>query len=329
MKKELLNLPLKEKEKLILTELDWKFNLEDSETLYNLLKEEPEVFGLTKNKWLKDWLKQTTPASFSSQDFYSLIIFPLAHPAFLVKDIAFSKLRTFYWKHRLGPKRTVIEEVEKSVGRLTVVGAQGKRKSLGSCFRVAKDCVVTTRSGFALLAPDFGKKTNFHLPGQLEVDFSNGRKKKPGQSFLVKKLIYAAPKTEPDLVIFQLEKKNFLQHAVPKQLSFSSQNPAGKIGLVIGYPHKISKNLEHLAIFGSPWNLNRKRIAPGHLHSRTQSSCEFSHDCTTETGNAGSPVIDLATGHILGMHCHSIDKNQGVAITARYIHEILKMVALK
>ena len=326
MKKELLKLPLKEKEKLIITELDRKFNLEDSKRLYYMVKEKPEIFGLTNNKWLKNWLEQATPALFSSQDFYSLVIFPLAHPAFLVEDIAYSKLKTFYWKYRLGPKRIMIEGIEKSVGRLVAVGSKGKDRFLGTCFRIAEDFVVTTTS---ILAP---VASNFHFIDKMKVDFSKNRKKRPEQSFLVKKLVYTSQKPEPDLAIFQLEKKNLLQHSLPKQLSFSSQAPLGKLGLVIGYPFKItteSRKLERLAIFGSPWNLNRKRIAPGHLNGHTENSYEFSHDCTTETGNAGSPVIDLASCQILGMHCYKTAQGQGVAITAKYISEILKKVALK
>lgn len=321
MKKELLKLPLKEKEKLILTELDHKFNLEDSETLYKLLKDKPEIFGLVKNKWLKDWLEQTSPSIFSSRDFYTLVIFPLAHPAFQVEDIVYAKLKVFYWRYRIGPKRKLIEKVEKSVGRLIAVYSNGKKKPLGTCFKIAEDFVVTTRSNLNRMA------VRLNLPNRIMVGFSNKKIIKPEQSFLVKKLIYASQKTEPDLAIFQLEKKNMLQAYLPKQLSLSHESTSGKLGLIIGYPFKISnrnRKLEHLAIFGSSWNLNKKRIAPGHMNSVTNSSFEFSHDCTTETGNEGSPIIELDSGKILGMHCYKTLDGQGIAIRAQYIDDILK-----
>ena len=52
------------------------------------------------------------------------------------------------------------------------------------------------------------------------------------------------------------------------------------------------------SIFGDVYG--RKRIAPGFVKSLI--GAELSHDCTTLGGNSGSPVIDIETGLVVGLH---------------------------
>jgi len=53
-------------------------------------------------------------------------------------------------------------------------------------------------------------------------------------------------------------------------------------------------------VFGGVYRV--KRVQPDQLLSLAPNGSIFQHDCFTLGGNAGSPVVDLATGHVIGMH---------------------------
>ena len=53
-------------------------------------------------------------------------------------------------------------------------------------------------------------------------------------------------------------------------------------------------------VFGDVFGV--KRVQPGQLLMVDRELTEFHHDCLTLGGNAGSPVVDVDTGLVLGIH---------------------------
>jgi V8-like Glu-specific endopeptidase len=47
---------------------------------------------------------------------------------------------------------------------------------------------------------------------------------------------------------------------------------------------------------------NVKRLQPGQVIELSDQARTFSHDCFTLGGNSGSPVVDLETFQVLGLH---------------------------
>jgi hypothetical protein len=43
-------------------------------------------------------------------------------------------------------------------------------------------------------------------------------------------------------------------------------------------------------------------IQPGYIVSAPDADGFFNHDCQTVPGNAGAPILDLATGRVIGVH---------------------------
>ena len=53
-------------------------------------------------------------------------------------------------------------------------------------------------------------------------------------------------------------------------------------------------------IFGDVYGT--KRLQPGQVRALEPEKREFTHDCSTLTGNSGSCVLDLETNAVVGLH---------------------------
>jgi endonuclease G len=70
---------------------------------------------------------------------------------------------------------------------------------------------------------------------------------------------------------------------------------------VVGYPSEESRNRNPLfvdTIFGG--KLSVKRLAPGEFIGSKRGA--LFHDCSTLGGNSGSPVVEMTTGAVVGLH---------------------------
>lgn len=68
----------------------------------------------------------------------------------------------------------------------------------------------------------------------------------------------------------------------------------------VGHPYDdpVNNPLFTRTIFGNSWGV--KRVAPGEIVSRSGSI--VGHDCSTLGGNSGSPIMDLKTAEVVGLH---------------------------
>lgn len=87
-------------------------------------------------------------------------------------------------------------------------------------------------------------------------------------------------------------------------VTLGSPPPEGSVIAAVGYPNEAGdENVSDAAariLLGGPDLVGRKRASPGLLRSATRS--ELLHDCSTMPGSSGSPVIDAATGAVIGLH---------------------------
>jgi S1-C subfamily serine protease len=90
----------------------------------------------------------------------------------------------------------------------------------------------------------------------------------------------------------------------------------GQPVVAIGYPFPDSERNPLFVgrVFGSKFGV--KRLAPGVISKRRGDF--IYHDCSTLGGNSGSPVLDMKTGEVVGLHREGffLSQNQAVSATA-------------
>ena len=94
--------------------------------------------------------------------------------------------------------------------------------------------------------------------------------------------------------------------SLPSPVSVAADAPAGVTGrqvYVIGYPAWDGRRNDPAymrQIFSDIYDV--KRLQPGLVTSFTDGQPVFLHDCSTLGGNSGSPVFDLETHQVVGLH---------------------------
>jgi S1-C subfamily serine protease len=103
---------------------------------------------------------------------------------------------------------------------------------------------------------------------------------------------------DEDAAILRLAHSAVLESRKPLSWSTSPLVDGANV-VVVGYPFSDGRNPLFVdTIFGG--KLGVKRLAPGEFIG-TKRGALF-HDCSTLGGNSGSPLVDMATGAVVGLH---------------------------
>jgi S1-C subfamily serine protease len=120
---------------------------------------------------------------------------------------------------------------------------------------------------------------------------------------------------QEDAVLLRLEPNDVLAKRRPLRWSPTPPNTSDHT-VVIGYPSLDTKRnpLFVSTIFGG--KLDVKRLAPGELIGARGGA--IYHDCSTLGGNSGSPVVDMKTGAVVGLHRdgYFLARNEAVSAAA-------------
>jgi S1-C subfamily serine protease len=149
-------------------------------------------------------------------------------------------------------------------------------------------------------------------PGTVEVRFvqESGAPDEPAIPVLE---IYGFHPDE-DAAILRLARSALLDSRKPLSLSTLPLADGANV-VVVGYPSADSRNPLFVdTIFGG--KLSVKRLAPGEFIG-TKRGALF-HDCSTLGGNSGSPLVDMTTGTVVGLHRDGsfLARNEAVGIEA-------------
>jgi endonuclease G len=121
---------------------------------------------------------------------------------------------------------------------------------------------------------------------------------------------------EEDAAILRLEPTPVLKQRQPLSWSTALPNENDHIS-VVGYPFPDTTRNPLFVdqIFGAN-KLGVKRLAPGELIGARKGS--IYHDCSTLGGNSGSPLVDMQSGLVVGLHRdgYFLARNEAVSITA-------------
>jgi hypothetical protein len=109
-----------------------------------------------------------------------------------------------------------------------------------------------------------------------------------------------------DLALMRVESVSADGQALPEPLPVAATEPRHLFGrdvYVVGYPAWDSRRNEPESlrrIFMDTYNV--KRLQPGKAVGYSTEYSAVQHDCSTLGGNSGSPVVDLDTNQVIGLH---------------------------
>lgn len=213
-----------------------------------------------------------------------------------------------------------------SVGRIEFVNADSSWGGSGSVVdRKGNDLLVLTNRHVAKLVAQrsadgrgvFLRNWQGTRMGA-EVDFREEVDSPPGdrsRTATVTAIDYLADDLAADIALLRIAPDGF---PAPSPFILAARDAAfNSLVALIGYPAFDGRNNidAQARYFHDIYDV--KRFAPGFVTQVTSGASFLSHDCTSLGGNSGSPLIDLETGELAGLHYAGeyLKANSAISIT--------------
>jgi hypothetical protein len=211
----------------------------------------------------------------------------------------------------LGERRGDVARVAAAVGAVRGGGS----RSLSTGFLVAPGVLL------AFAAPglegldafdvprwvDFADAPGVGEPGLAEGSGRDWPAKPSPLRFAVEKelgTLYTGEVMGGGLTLLRLAGTSTAGEPLPPPLRLAA-HPRGEQGTAlyaVGYPMRDPRTPAEVLDYMLAERAGVKRLQPGYLLSVDHARGVFQHDCFTLPGNAGSPVVELATGRVMGVH---------------------------
>jgi Trypsin-like peptidase domain len=204
---------------------------------------------------------------------------------------------------RLVDHRERIGEVIARSGRIEVRGHLNL-DWLGTAFLVAPGTLMTNRHVAAEFCAREGDTWTFRPRMTTRVDLLRELGSTATLEFEITEAIGIHERH--DLALLRVDAASSDGRALPDPLSLAATEPADLLErdvYVVGYPAWDSRRNEPepvRRIFADVYNV--KRLQPGKAVGYSTEYSAIQHDCSTLGGNSGSPVIDLESNQVLGLH---------------------------
>ena len=244
--------------------------------------------------------------------------------------IAFNEVESEFWRKKLSSASEFITHACKAVGRIELKN-HATYDWVGTGWVVYEGIVVTNRHVAEVFAREKNGSLTFR-PGlggneiSASVDFLKEFNNPRTEVVNIDKILFLADQDGPDIALLKLE-VTAKPHPRPILLA-DKVFPIGSEIAAIGYPAKDSRIPDQKLmekIFGDVFD--RKRLAPGTITGFTDN--EVHHDCSTLGGNSGSVLMDLHTGHAVGLHFAGAFLERNYAVSASVIKEKLNLILNK
>jgi DNA/RNA endonuclease G (NUC1) len=233
------------------------------------------------------------------------IILPRERPVIFIQNNSYGELPDPWTHYTQAAIRRRIEAAIPSVGRIELPDTPWIPFG-GTGFVVGDDLLMTNRHVAELFARGLGVVDLTFRPGQsAAIDFL--REVDSRKSVNLRILSIAMIHPHWDMAILRVaglpagHSKLTLSVLTPEELN-------GREVAVIGYPAQDARNDLELQdrIFNRVYNV--KRLHPGKIRPPESINSfghpvnAMTHDSSTLGGNSGSAVLDVTTGHIVGLH---------------------------
>jgi hypothetical protein len=229
------------------------------------------------------------------------IILLEGRPAILIQEGDFSEPPRDW--ARLAEHRERIREVIARAGRVEVRG-HFNLTWLGTAFLVAPGTLMTNRHVAEEFCLRDGERWTFRPGVTTRVDFLRELGSAAAFEFEITEAIGIHERH--DLALLRVEGVSSDGHALPDPLGVAASEPAelpGRDVYVVGYPALDSRRNEPepiRRIFADVYDV--KRLQPGKTVGYSTEYSAIQHDCSTLGGNSGSPVVDLESNQVIGLH---------------------------
>ncbi|MEO8703779.1 MAG: serine protease [Kofleriaceae bacterium] len=232
------------------------------------------------------------------------IILPLLRPVAFVQGNTYTvggdwvHLNAAPIKQRLEPLLPSIGRIELPTNPLLPYGGTG--------FIVGRDLVMTNRHVAKIFSEGVGSRTLVFRHGDAAIDFDREQPlESPDSLLLVRDVVMIHPYW--DMALLRVD--GLAPDRAPLTLSVKAPEDLDDNEIaVVGYPARDGRNDLGVqdTVFGKTYFV--KRFQPGKIRKRA-SIVSFEtkvdamvHDASTLGGNSGSAVIEIATGHVVGLH---------------------------
>ena len=268
--------------------------------------------SLTKKKSERDLLERAfgkllenmdlTPPE---QEIIEAIVIPNARPVIDIISGDYNAPEGFWGNVGEPSAKERIKRIIPSVGRVEIPGDSNLPFG-GTGFVVGRDLIMTNRHVAEIFCSGQGKEGLRFLPGRnAGIDFLEEHGNDASQFLRFQKVVMIHPYW--DMALLKVTGLRENQTPLPVSVKHPDDLNGRKI-IVIGYPAFDQRNNVKVQnrVFRGIFNV--KRLQPGMVSGR-QTVPSFGnvvsamkHDASTLGGNSGSAVIDMETGHIVGLH---------------------------
>lgn len=202
----------------------------------------------------------------------------------------------------LDDHRAAIRQNIARVGRIEVEG-HPDFAWLGTGFLAGPDAIITNRHVAAEFAAADGPGWTFQAGMSARLDFNEEHGALAPREFAITGII--GIHDQHDLAVLRVEPSGGSGN-LPDPLVVASAPPGGVVGrkvYVIGYPAwdgRRNDPAQMRQLFANTFDV--KRLQPGQITDWPGRGEVIHHDCSTLGGNSGSPVVDLDTHQVVGLH---------------------------
>lgn len=220
-------------------------------------------------------------------------------PSLLVQDHTFTPPVSDTWSSLLGQHKSALEAAIPAIGRI-----EAGNNWFGTGVLVAPDIVATNRH----VALDFlvQQGTGWSwAPGvggagqAARIDFRQEHARSAVEEFELVEVLHVEDAAGHDLALFRIATTGLSAQPLTISTAASHDDAVAVVGYtsrVAGMPPEVEEIL--LGIFGTIYDA--KRLAPGRVLAADAE--RLTHDCSTQGGNSGSAILDIATGALAGLH---------------------------
>jgi len=212
-----------------------------------------------------------------------------------------------FWADALSPSSATasrLVQAARSVGRLDLKLGNGHGVQAGTAWLVRERVAVTARhvvlSKFGMRTSSQSGRLRRYVDGteyHVTLDFRAAPEEQQGTQMRVTSILYLGPKNGPDLALLRVEPSGTgpgPPMEIESAAAFHERQAIAVVGFPTGDPYD---DLDDALIADRP---GTKRVSPGEVIRLRPGG--FAHDASTTQSSSGSPVLDIDSGRVIGMH---------------------------